>query len=380
MKDITKRLIAGLILLILVVLSVLGFINESQGATTDMVDVSNHNGYMTTANFTDMRDNYGVKAVVTKISEGTYYHDYTAANNIQTAQEAGLYINAYHFARYNSVQGAINEANYAVQCARADGLPSGAVIVADVEASEQANQYRSVNNAANQAFMNTVINAGYRSDVYTMGSWLGSTLDIADGSGWIASYPYNASGKNWYNNKHAWQWGSTYQFAGSYGNFDVSQVYDDFYTAGQTPLPDYNESLSNTVVAKGDKYKAYPTYTANGATNEGTDVISSSGWVSNDIQIINGVPMYQIGNNVFLKQSDTTFNKKIVINFPSNVGVKSYNKDGVSQSTEETFKGGTDWLTDNKLYNISGVGYSYKVSTDQYVPMKYTQGSGYQFP
>ena len=41
-------------------------------ARTDMVDTSNHNGYMTVGNFTAMRDQYGVKSVVTKISEGTY--------------------------------------------------------------------------------------------------------------------------------------------------------------------------------------------------------------------------------------------------------------------------------------------------------------------
>lgn len=35
----------------------------------DMVDVSNHNGQMTTPEFIDMRDAYGVKAVTTKISE-----------------------------------------------------------------------------------------------------------------------------------------------------------------------------------------------------------------------------------------------------------------------------------------------------------------------
>lgn len=67
-------------------------VTNVSAARTDMVDVSNHNGYMTTSNFIDMRDNYGVKAVTTKISEGNYYHDYTAANNIATAQAAGLYI------------------------------------------------------------------------------------------------------------------------------------------------------------------------------------------------------------------------------------------------------------------------------------------------
>ncbi|WP_236585158.1 GH25 family lysozyme [Companilactobacillus farciminis] len=197
-----------------------------QAARTDMVDVSNHNGYMTVSNFQDMLNNYGVKSVVTKISEGNYYHDYTAANNISTAQQAGLYINGYHFARYTTVQGAINEADYAGQMAKADGLPIGSALITDVEAQEQNGLSRATNNANNQAFMNEVAKYGYRSAVYTMSSWLGSKMDVSQG--WIASYPYDATGKSWYSSHHSWQWGSTYQFKGSYGNFDVSQNYDNF--------------------------------------------------------------------------------------------------------------------------------------------------------
>lgn len=40
-----------------------------EAARADMVDVSNNNGSMTVANFQDMYNNYGVKAIVTKISE-----------------------------------------------------------------------------------------------------------------------------------------------------------------------------------------------------------------------------------------------------------------------------------------------------------------------
>ncbi|WP_183406613.1 LysM peptidoglycan-binding domain-containing protein, partial [Lacticaseibacillus paracasei] len=40
-----------------------------------------------------------------------------------------------------------------------------------------------------------------------------------------------------YTSHHAWQFRSDQQFAGSYGNFDVSQLYDDFFTANQTPSP-----------------------------------------------------------------------------------------------------------------------------------------------
>ncbi|WP_456086210.1 GH25 family lysozyme, partial [Ligilactobacillus animalis] len=127
-----------------------------EAARTDMVDVSNHNGYMTVGNFTAMRDQYGVKSVVTKISEGTYYHDYTAKNNISTAQQSGLYINGYHFARWSSVGGAQAEANYAVAMAKADGLPINAVLVADVEAEQQQRTPKNVNDLAVMEFKRIV--------------------------------------------------------------------------------------------------------------------------------------------------------------------------------------------------------------------------------
>ncbi|MCH4008157.1 GH25 family lysozyme [Companilactobacillus sp.] len=372
-----KKKVINLIGLLLLVT---GFfvVGNTEAANTDMVDVSNHNGYMTTANFIDMRNNYGVKAVVTKVTEGTYYHDYTAKNNIYTAQQAGLYINAYHFARYTTYQGAVNEANYAAQMAKADGLPIGSVIVADVEASQQQGISRYQNNINNQAFMNTIKQYGYRSDVYTMSSWLGSVMDVNAG-GWIASYPYNASGKQWYSSNHAWQWGSTYQFAGSYGNFDVSQLYDNFYTGQLQALVDPRQSINNVVSVKGNKYKAYSTYTKEGQANEGTDVLSGTDWQSAGIIEVAGLPYYYIGLNTYIPQNKTTFNRKVVINYRSDYGVNAYNKKGQSIKDSNTrFKGGTEWATVDKLTYINNVGWCYQVSTDEYIPVKFQQGSGFK--
>lgn len=213
-----------------------------EAARTDMVDVSNHNGYMTVGNFTAMRDQYGVKSVVTKISEGTYYHDYTAKNNISTARQSGLYINGYHFARWSSVAGAQAEANYAVAMAKADGLPINAVLVADVEAEQQQKTPKNINDLATMEFKRIVEQAGYRYDIYTSQSWKNSVVSVPDGTGWIAQYPYNVTADR-HTQHHAWQWTSTMQFNGSYGNFDVSQLYDNYYTGDQN---------KNAVISNGD--------------------------------------------------------------------------------------------------------------------------------
>ncbi|WP_241685237.1 GH25 family lysozyme [Companilactobacillus metriopterae] len=374
MKKKMNRIFLGLTLVVLF------FMQSSTvlGARTDMVDVSNHNGYMTVSNFTDMRNNYGVKSVVTKISEGTYYSDYTASNNIATAQQAGLYINGYHYAKYTNETQAVAEGNYAGAQAQKAGLPVGAVLVADVEDSSQSGVSKSQMNANNTAFMNTVKAYGYRTDVYTMGSWVGSKMDISNGTGWIASYPYNASDKNWYTNNNAWQWGSTYTFTGSYGNFDVSQLNNDFYTGGQPALVDTNSTINNIVSVKGDKYAAYSTVKADGSLNYGTDVVSGTNWVSGGIYQINGKPYFAIGLTEYLPQSSTTFKDKVVINYRSDYGVLAYNSKGeVIKDSNKRFTGGTEWKTEDKLVHIKNIGWSYKVATDEYIPVTYMQGSGY---
>lgn len=206
---------------------------NANAARMDMVDVSNNNGYMSTAEYVSMRNEFGVKAVTVKISEGGTYKDPYAASNIANVQAAGLYINGYHFARYTTKAQAIAEADFAGQTAKAAGLPVGAVLATDVEAEEQNNQSKATNDRNNAAFMQEIAKFGYRADIYTSGSWANNKMTIKARTGWIAAYPYVPAGKNWYSSNHAWQWSSTAKFRISYGGFDVSQLNSNYYTAGQ---------------------------------------------------------------------------------------------------------------------------------------------------
>ncbi|MHC9444210.1 GH25 family lysozyme [Lactiplantibacillus plantarum] len=205
----------------------------SQAARMDMVDVSNNNGYMSTAEYTSMRNEFGVKAVTVKISEGGTYKDPDAASNIANVQAAGLYINGYHFARYATKAQAIVEADFAGRTAKAAGLPIGAVLATDVEAEEQNYQSKATNDRNNAAFMKEIQKFGYRADIYTSGSWANNKMTIKGKTGWVAGYPYVMSGQKWYTNNNAWQWSGSAHFRISYGGFDVSQLYTDYYTAGQ---------------------------------------------------------------------------------------------------------------------------------------------------
>ncbi|MFL2020437.1 GH25 family lysozyme [Weissella hellenica] len=210
----------------------------------DMVDVSNHNGQMTAPEFVYMRNTYGVKAITTKISEGTGFHDYTARGNIASAKRAGLYINGYHFLSSTTVAGAIAEADYAVRMARADGLPVGAVLAVDIENQYQLNMGSRMQSVAT-AFENRVRAYGYRSTTYTGG--YSASVSPAGEKAWLAQYPYVvSSASKLYNRDHGWQWSSKFTFASSLGTFDVTQLYDNFFTAGT----DKNAVVPNVTPSK----------------------------------------------------------------------------------------------------------------------------------
>ncbi|WP_421568667.1 GH25 family lysozyme [Lactiplantibacillus plantarum] len=206
---------------------------NANAARMDMVDVSNNNGYMSTTEYVSMRNEFGVKALTVKISEGTTFKDGYAASNIANGQAAGLYVNGYHFAHYTTKAQAIAEADYAGQTAKVAGLPVGAVLATDVEAEEQGNLSQATNDRNNATFMQEIQKFGYRADIYTSGSWANNKMTIKDKTGWIAGYPYVMAGQKWYTNHNAWQWSGAAHLRISYGGFDVSQLYNNYYTAGQ---------------------------------------------------------------------------------------------------------------------------------------------------
>ena len=236
----------------------------------DMVDVSNHNGQMTAPEFVYMRNNYGVKAITTKISEGTGFHDYTARGNIASAKRAGLYINGYHFLSSTTVAGAIAEADYAVRMARADGLPVGAVLAVDIENQYQLNMGARMQPVA-QAFENRVRAYGYRSTTYTGG--YSSSVSPAGEKAWLAQYPYvPTSAMKHYSTEHAWQWTSNQTFASSLGRFDASILYDNFFTAGtdknavvpnvtpSKPVVNHDTSAIKKFKNAGNRFTAYKSF------------------------------------------------------------------------------------------------------------------------
>lgn len=381
-------------------------------ARTDMVDVSNNNGAMTVANFKDMYQNYGVKAMVTKISEGTSFKDADAAGNIANAQAAGLYVNGYHYARYSTVSQAIAEADYSAKLAQADGLPAGAVLVADVESSEQSNVSEAQNDANNQAFMNEVAKYGYRSDIYTMGSWVGTVMTV--NKGWIASYPYDPTGKEWYTEAHGWQWSSTYQFSGSYGNFDVSELYDNFFTSYQSPTSASTStsttttdtststgsattnsgSTSSNVIKVNNASGSYVPLVAvqsdgSVATIKNRALGNNTSWITDQTKEINGETYYRVATNEWVAASYLSGNNsaasegssetsgkgvvKVSDSSSSYVQLMALQSDGsMSPVRNRALANGTSWITDQTKV-VDGTTY-YRVATNEWVAAEYVIG------
>ena len=369
-------------------------------ARADMVDVSNNNGAMTVANFQDMHNNYGVKAVVTKISEGTSFKDSTAANNIATAQQAGMYINGYHFAHYNSVASAIAEADYAGKLAQADGLPAGAVLATDVESSEQSSVSEAQNDADNQAFMKEVAKYGYRSTIYTMGSWVGSVMSVD--SGWIASYPYDPTDQEWYTSNHGWQWSSSYTFNGSYGNFDVSELYDNFFTTYQTATgtsttttttSDDNSATTNSsssnvgVIEVNNSSSSYVPLMAlqtDGSMKTITNraLSNNTSWQTDQTKVVDGTTYYRVATNEwvaeqYLANNSSTTNAASDANVikvnnanSSYVQLVALQTDGSMKTiTNRALANNTSWQTDQTKV-VDGTTY-YRVATNEWINAEY---------
>jgi len=398
-----KKRVIALMTMTISVIALFFCVTNVQAASADMVDVSNNNGAMTVSNFKNMHDNYGVKAMVTKISEGTSFRDADAANNIAAAQAAGMYVSGYHFARYSDVASAIAEADYSAKLAQADGLPRGAVLATDVESSEQSSVSEAQNDADNQAFMKEVAKYGYRSTIYTMGSWVGSVMNVD--SGWIAAYPYDPTDQNWYTQNHGWQWTSSYKFSGSYGNFDVSELYDDFFTTYQAPdsttstdessntnsntaTTDSGSTTSENVIKVANQNGSYVPLMAinNGSVSEVRNraLGNDTAWKTDQTKEIDGTTYYRVATNEWVaanylagkndaSQTDSASSDNVVKVDNSNssyVEVMALQDDGSMTTVKNrALANNTSWRTDQTKL-VSGITY-YRVATNEWVAANY---------
>lgn len=198
----------------------------------DVVDVSSNNGNISVASFQKMHQ-YGVGAVIVKLTEATSYRNPYAATQIANAKAAGLKIGAYHYSWYTSQSSAQSEAKYFTDYAKSLKLPSDTLMVDDLE-----DTYTMTNNVTNNAkAFNTQVKAtGFSNTSTYTGLYYKNTTGlnfsyIGNARAWIAQYPFAPSSNSLWNTTYGmWQWNSNTSFPGVSGTFDVSIDYTNLIT------------------------------------------------------------------------------------------------------------------------------------------------------
>lgn len=140
----------------------------------------------------------GAKFALVKLTEGTGYINPKASSQIKSAKAHGLYVGGYFYANHSeSVSRAKSEAKYAVEKAKALGIPKGAVIADDFENGDGNSvkaKYKSLNTDAVLTAMQVIKDAGYKPLIYSGASILRTCLNssrIVKTFGaciWVASY------------------------------------------------------------------------------------------------------------------------------------------------------------------------------------------------
>ncbi|WP_052137873.1 LysM peptidoglycan-binding domain-containing protein [Heyndrickxia ginsengihumi] len=236
----------------------LPFSFNAQAATSpdvDFIDVSHYNSELgLPLAFYQTIKSADVNSVVVKVSEGTYYVDPAASVNIANAKQAGLIVNAYHYARFTSNASAKAEADWfdkKLQLVGFDKEKDGYVVV-DVEDNSLPSSPSKLTEYTN-TFINEMKSLGYnRVDVYSGSYFYNNRLQpkaLSVSKPWLAAYPINPMKNqptaNFSNGIGAWQWSQSYRFIGmnEYGNFDVSEDYAGKYTTKTSPEQEISKNV-----------------------------------------------------------------------------------------------------------------------------------------
>ena len=201
-------------------------IGDANYPRVDAVDISGYQASMTANNFVTLK-NLGVKTAIVKVTEGTYYINRYAGQQINYAKNAGLNVQVYHYAKFGSQGAAINEANYLANEMEALGLDKNTLIYADME--DTTTKYYGVANHLN-AFWNQLNNRGFTNHAVYASTSYDQTYNVSSTVGknrtWIAQYLYSPSSTNLRNQNYgAWQFNAHGRIPGYNGDLDISIDY-----------------------------------------------------------------------------------------------------------------------------------------------------------
>lgn len=141
--------------------------------------------------------NAGAKGVIVKGTEGTWYRNPIAVDQVKSAHHHHLYVHMYHFANFsNSVTRAKQEAKSALAEAKHLNISKKRYICLDWEASSNNSVINgwSSNTRAIMAFMSVIKEAGYKCLLYSGASLMRNNIQtskVIEKFGdclWVASY------------------------------------------------------------------------------------------------------------------------------------------------------------------------------------------------
>ena len=185
-------------------------IGDTTRPRVDVVDVASYQSAMTQSDYNKLKA-AGVKTVIIKTTEGTGYTNPVALAQAKMANAAGLNVDFYHYATFNTADTAQMEATNMANFLVKNNVSKKVLLFADME---DAKTYI-VNATANLNTFWSVLNAlGYTNHgVYTSNTYLyrdAVIKTVGQSRVWRAQYPYTPSANNlWNTDDGAWQFSST---------------------------------------------------------------------------------------------------------------------------------------------------------------------------
>lgn len=147
----------------------------------------------------------GAKGVIVKGTEGTWYRNPIAVDQVKSAHHNHLYVHMYHFSNFgNSVSRAKKEAKYTLTEAKHLNISKKRYICLDWEAGDGnvVVNSKETNTRAIMAFMTEIIKAGYHALLYSGASLLRNNINTREvikkfgNCLWVASYPTTGATNN----------------------------------------------------------------------------------------------------------------------------------------------------------------------------------------
>ncbi|MDR0922518.1 MAG: DUF5776 domain-containing protein [Lactobacillales bacterium] len=332
---------------------------------TDFIDISNWNGVPSVEELEKLKS-IGVKGVVILLSQGTYWTNKSASEQIANAQKAGLVVSVYHYSMYSNINDTIAEAEFFIKQVESLDLPPNTTLVNDLE-----DNYLLVNDSNGQAnsrseitthallFQNELNKAGYPYIVhYTNPTFLLTHVtlpQIGRQNIWLAHYNLVQGQSPIYQDFAAWQWGqAAYFIANRPVEVDANLDYLGRFTQ-KNLLVDYSKNYTYSTGAVYLK-KDMNSYLTDGLTNEfrsysAGSIVSTVGVTTNQ----SGVPRFVLSDGSYLSTDKTEMIQILAgyfIELPKELevkeNVKSYNNTYLNGSSVKEYKKGTK-LSPKKL-------------------------------